>query len=252
MTFAPVGIRCPDHASVGAPKHSAQRTVRQAQMTVTRSTAPVTIGLIAVNLLVYLVTVGQGGGINEPGGRLIFDGALIGAFVESGDWYRLVTAMFLHAGLIHIAFNMMVLWWLGRVVEESIGSGWYLLIFLVSGIAGSAGALLLSDPFAITVGASGGVFGLMGALLILEYIQTGSLAGQAMSLIVLNLIITFLIPNISVGGHVGGLAGGIAATSVFVWGKKQRLPLPVLVGLILLVAVAAFGVAYFRVSNYAV
>ena len=252
MTFAPVGIRCPDHASVGAPKHSGHVTVRKAQLSVTRSTAPVTIGLIAINVLVYLVTVGQGGGINEPGGSLILDYALIGAFVENGEWYRMVTAMFLHAGLIHIAFNMMVLWWLGRMVEESIGSGWYLLIFVVSGIAGSAGALLLSDPFAITVGASGGVFGLMGALLVLEYVQTGSLAGQAMSLIVLNLIITFLIPNISVGGHVGGLAGGIAATGVFVWGKRRRLPVAAILGLVLLVAVAAFAVAYFRVSSYAV
>ena len=104
----------------------------------------------------------------------------------------------------------------------------------------------------MTVGASGGVFGLMGALLILEYVQTGSLAGQAMSLIVLNLVITFLIPNISVGGHVGGLAGGIAATYVFIWGKRRRLPVAAIAGLMALVAVAAFGVAYLRVSNYAV
>ena len=96
-------------------------------------------------MLVYLVTVAQGAGINQPGGWLMTDGWLTGVLVSQGDWYRMVTAMFLHAGLIHIAFNMMVLLWLGRVVEEAIGSGWYLLIFFVSGIAGSAGALLLSD-----------------------------------------------------------------------------------------------------------
>ena len=120
--------------------------------------------------------------------------------------------MFLHGGLLHLAFNMLALWWLGSIVEQSIGTLRFLLVYFVSGLAGSAGALLLSDPLQITVGASGAIFGIMGALLILEYMQTGSLAGQAMTLIVINLALTFAIPNISVGGHLGGLAGWIAAT----------------------------------------
>src|SRR5690349_3717019 len=111
MVFAPVGIRCPDHANVGAPRPSATRTIRQARGTISSSGAPVTVALIAINVAVYLVTVAQGGGINNPGGRFVSDGALYGPLVDHGDWWRLFTAMFLHASLLHIAFNMLALWW---------------------------------------------------------------------------------------------------------------------------------------------
>jgi membrane associated rhomboid family serine protease len=175
MVFAPVGIRCPDHGSVGAPRPSATRTVRQARGTISSTGAPVTTVLIAINVLVYLITVGQGGGIGSPGGRLFVDGALYGPVVADGDWWRLFTAMFLHASLLHIAFNMLALWWFGSVVERSVGTLRYILIYVASGLAGSAGALIAS-PNAVTVGASGAIFGLLGALLVLEYLQTGSFA----------------------------------------------------------------------------
>src|SRR5580765_5136530 len=91
MVFAPVGIRCPEHASVGTPKHSAARTVRQVRGTVSSSGAPITTILIALNVLVYLITIGQGNGIGSPGGRLFNDGALFGPLVADGDWWRLFT-----------------------------------------------------------------------------------------------------------------------------------------------------------------
>src|SRR6185312_7403513 len=169
------------------------------------------------NVLVYLVTVYQGAGLNAPGGKVFEDGALIGAAIDlNGEWYRLVTAMFLHAGILHIAFNMLALYWLGTVVEQALGTWRFLLVYFVSGLAGSAGALLLTGPFAVTVGASGAIFGIMGSLLILEYVATGTFAGQAMALIVLNLALTLTIPNISVGGHLGGLVVGIAVVSLLV------------------------------------
>ena len=105
--------------------------------------------------------------------------------------------MFLHASLLHLAFNMLVLYWLGTIVEHALGSWRFLLLYFVSGIAGSAGALVFSNPTAVTVGASGAIYGIMGALLVLEYRATGSFAGQALGLIVLNLALTFAIPNIS-------------------------------------------------------
>jgi membrane associated rhomboid family serine protease len=247
MNFAPVGIRCPEHASVGAPQRSAGRTVRRARARTGGVEAPAVLALVALNVLVYLVTVAQGAGPNDPGGSLFIDWALAGVAVADGDWYRLVTAMFLHAGLLHLAFNMLALWWLGSIVEQAIGTLRFLLVYLVSGLAGSAGALLLSDPRAITVGASGAIYGILGALLILEYTQTGSLAGQAMTLIVVNLALTFAIPNISIGGHLGGLAGGIAATYALAQTRNARNALlgP---GLVLLIGLASVAVAYARVQ----
>ena len=250
MTFAPVGIKCPDHAGVGAARVAPQRTVRQAQRTLGGVTAPATVGLVALNVFVYLVTVYQGAGVSQPGGQVFNDGALVGALIYTdGDWYRLVTAMFLHASLLHLAFNMLALYWLGTVVEHALGSWRFLLLYLVSGIAGSAGALVLSNPTAVTVGASGAIYGIMGALLVLEYLATGSFAGQALGLIVLNLALTFAIPNISVGGHLGGLAGGILATFAlahFRYARPRSLG-PALVGLIMVVS---FVVAYVRVESY--
>ena len=250
MTFAPVGIKCPDHAGVGAPRPTAQRTVRQARSTFGGFDAPATVVLVAVNIFVYLVTVYQGGGVGRPGGQLFLDGALIGAAIDQqGEWYRLVTAMFLHGSLLHLAFNMFALYWLGTVVEQALGTWRFLLLYFVSGVAGSAGALALSGPFAVTVGASGAIYGILGALLVLEYRATGTFAGQALGLIVVNLALTFAIPNISIGGHLGGLAGGILATfalSQFRYARPRSLG-PALVALIV---VASVVLAYVRVETY--
>ena len=127
--------------------------------------------------------------------------------MADGDWWRLVTAMFLHYGLIHLGMNMLVLWFIGPALEDYFGHWRYALVYLVSGLAGSAGALIAS-PNALTVGASGAIWGLMGAALVLEARKIWVFGGQAMGLVVFNLLITFLIPGISIGGHIGGLAGG--------------------------------------------
>jgi membrane associated rhomboid family serine protease len=251
MTFAPVGIKCPEHAGVGATRRvSPQRSVRQARTTVAGLDAPATVALVAVNILVYLVTIYQGGGVGRPGGDVFRDGALIGAAISiDGDWYRLVTAMFLHASLLHLAFNMFALYWLGSIVEHAIGSIRFVLVYFAAGLAGSAGALVFTDPFTPTVGASGAIYGIMGALLVLEYRATGSFAGPALGLIALNLALTFAIPNISIGGHLGGLVGGVLATFALLHFQNARLRSlgPALVVLIAFVSVV---VAYVRVESY--
>lgn len=249
MTFAPVGIKCPDHAGVGAQRQGAQRTVRQARARAGRLEAPATVALVAINVLVYLVTVAQGGGLSAPGGKVFEEGALVGVLVGDGEWWRLVSAMFLHGSVIHLAFNMLALYWLGSVVEQSLGTTRFLLVYFASGLAGSAGALLMSGALAITVGASGAIYGILGALLVLEYLSTGSFAGPAMGLIVLNLAITFAIPNVSIGGHLGGLVGGVASTFALAHFSRhqQRALGPALV---VLVGVASILVAYVRVENY--
>ncbi len=220
----------------------------------TAGAAYVTWGLVAVNVLVYLVTVAQGRGINAPGGRVFADGLLYGPAVANGDWWRLLTAAFLHGSIIHIALNMLALYWLGSMVELQLGPARYLALYLVSGLAGSAGALFV-DPERLTVGASGAIFGILGAMLVLEYLQTGQVVGQALLLIGVNLLFTFRVPGISVGGHLGGLAGGILATlalSRFGRGHAAygRVGL-VGVGGLVLVAAASVALAYWKVRGYA-
>jgi membrane associated rhomboid family serine protease len=251
MTFAPVGIRCPEHANIGAVRQSPQRTLQNIERATRSFQAPATIVLIALNVVVYLVTVSQGGGINLPGGQLFNDWALQGLAVSDGDWWRLATAMFLHGSILHIAFNMFALYWLGTIVEQALGTPRFLLVYFVSGLAGSTGALWLSSPGAVTVGASGAIFGLIGALLILEYLATGSLMGQAMVLILVNLAFTFAVPGISIGGHIGGLAGGIAATYALM---RFRMPPNRALGFALAAGVGVVSIAleYTRVRGYGV
>ena len=240
VTFAPVGLRCPDHAGgKGRPAQvQTQRAVRRVQRPLARrgivvrpTDAIVTRVLVALNVIVYLITVAQGGGLNSPGGslfdnwalvgpRAILDGHLVNG-VAHGDWWRLLTAAFLHAGLLHIAFNMLALWWLGAPVELALGRWRFLLVYLVSGLAGSAGALVV-NPRSVTVGASGAIFGLLGAGLILEWRATGSLTGNYLTLIAINLAISFAVANISIGGHVGGLIGGLLATTALIAARSRR------------------------------
>ena len=139
-------------------------------------------------------------------------------------------------------------------MEVYLGSLRYLALYLVSGLAGSAGALI-ATPNGVTVGASGAIFGIFGALLIIEYQQTGTLAGQAMSLIAINLLISFTVPNISYGGHIGGLIGGILVTLALSRFGRGHLAYgrPGLIGIagLVIVAVASVAVSYWRVRGYA-
>ena len=147
------------------------------------------------------------------------------------------------------------LWVIGTPVEQYLGKARYLGLYFVSGLAGSAGALLQS-PFTPVVGASGAIFGILGAMMILEWQVTGRLAGQAAGLIAINLVISFAIPGISWGGHVGGLIGGILVMLAYGhWGNRGRaqygqLGLGGVLGL-LVVGVGSIALAYFRVRGYA-
>jgi membrane associated rhomboid family serine protease len=256
LRMTPVGPRCPDHATQGQPSLRAPARQRAARrFTHLRSSEPiVTYGLIGVNVLIYLITVAQGSGINSPGGSLFAKWVLYGPAVANGDWWRLLTSAFLHANILHIGLNMLAVGWLGATVERYVGHLRYLALYIVSGLAGSAGALV-ATPTGITVGASGAVFGILGALLIMEYEATGSIAGQAFTLIVLNLAFSFTVNGISVGGHIGGLIGGIAAMlALSRFGRGHAAyGRPGLVGTVALVAVGVVSVAvsYWKVRGYA-
>ncbi len=252
MTQAPVGQRCPDHS--GKPQ-GVQRLTKGARRGVFEGTgALVTKTLVAANIFVYVITVAQGAGLNSPGGALFRKWLLFGPAVANGDWWRLVTSAFLHASLIHIAFNMYFLWFVGAPVEQALGRGRFLLVYLVSGLAGSAGALVFT-PNSPTVGASGAIFGILGAALVLERQRNYVLGGSALGLVLINLILSFAISNISIGGHIGGLIGGMLCTLVLSkFGRGHaaysRVGLWGIAG-VLGVGLLSIAVAYWRVRGYA-
>jgi membrane associated rhomboid family serine protease len=157
----------------------------------------------------------------EAGGSVFRDGSLYGPAVADGEWYRLVTAGFLHAGLLHIAFNMFALYILGSLLEPGIGTPRFLAVYFVSLLAGSFGALLLT-PDAHTVGASGAVFGLMSAAFIVaRHRGVEQLAGQIGIYIIINIVFTIGVSNISVGGHFGGLIGGALCAFLIVFAERR-------------------------------
>jgi membrane associated rhomboid family serine protease len=206
MTHAAVGIRCPECAG--------RRTVTQRAGFTMPRTPVLTYGLIAANIALFLLTnrIGSGGGglsfgsadLNSLGDRLV----LYGPSVANGQDYRLLTAAFIHYGLLHIAFNMYALYILGTAFERYAGPVRFAAVYFTAALSGSFGALILT-PHSATAGASGAIFGLMGALFVLER-QRGMalLQSPIAGWILINLIFTFGIPGISVGGHIGGLVGG--------------------------------------------
>jgi len=227
MTTTPVGMRCPEC--------SRERTkVTNPVGAAGGRDAPVTYALIAICAAAFLAQLAGGadlldgspiGSVGLDGGLFAFGrdgGELVG--VAEGEPYRLLTAAFLHGGLLHLGLNMFALYFLGTLLEPAIGSSRFLAIFLISALGGSFGALLL-DPDQLTVGASGGIFGLMAAaFLVARGRGLDALASQIGFFVIANLVFTFSIPNISIGGHLGGLvAGGLAALLVLGL-ERRRLP----------------------------
>jgi membrane associated rhomboid family serine protease len=220
MTPAAVGLRCPEHS--GKPQ-GVQKVTSAATRARTRTVGigarrvnAVTMALIGVNVLVYLAELADGGTIDGLDNSIYEHGALYGPLVANGDWWRLITSAFLHYGPLHLGMNMLSLYFAGSILEQVIGRWRYILLYLVSGLAGAAGALYWT-PNGVTVGASGAIFGVLGALLVLERRGNIATGGQVAGLIVLNLVITFAYSSsISVGGHIGGLIAGLLLMLAFV------------------------------------
>jgi membrane associated rhomboid family serine protease len=247
MTPAPVGLRCPEHS--GKPQGAQRVTQGMRRASFQGGGAIVTKTLIAINVAVWLAMLATGSSISSSAGTIFEKGALFASGIDSqghlvgvahGQWYRLVTAMFLHASLLHIAFNMLALWWVGRPLEQGIGRGRFLLVYFVSGLAGSAGALFQA-PFSPTVGASGAIFGILGALFVLERRGIINTGGQVAGLIVLNLVFTFAVSSISRGGHIGGLVAGAVLMLAFVQFRSSNALALASAGAL---ALASIAVAY--------
>jgi len=208
MISASVGFQCPNCANQGRQRvvNPQARWARGASL----QRPTVTIALIVLNVLAFAYTL-TGGGRATDGeliGRYVVPG-LVQLGVGEGEWWRLVTGGFLHASTMHLAFNMFALWSLGEGLERALGSVRFAAVYLTCLLSGSFGVMIVS-PNSFTVGASGAVFGLFGVLLALQLSRGIPLAQTRLGLVLaINLGFTFLVPGISIGGHIGGLLGGI-------------------------------------------
>lgn len=181
--------------------------------------------LIAVNVAVFIwVVAGGTSGVLSGGNINIrqYNLALREDFLADGEWYRLITAGFLHFGVFHILMNMILLFQLGRILEPALGSTRFVLLYFAALLGGSVGSIIIS-PDSLAGGASGAVFGLMAAASValhqrgINPFQTGIGA-----VLLINLLITFTIPGISIGGHVGGAIAGAAVGYCMLQPQWQR------------------------------
>ncbi|MDQ1009647.1 membrane associated rhomboid family serine protease [Streptomyces sp. V4I23] len=250
MISASVGFQCPDCVRTGsgtghAPDANRPRTL--AGGTVTADPRLVTKVLLAINLVVFVL-----GAVND---RLVDVLALVGQWppapflssegVAEGEWYRLVTSMFLHQELWHIAFNMLGLWWLGGPLEQALGRSRYLALYLISGLAGSALTYLLADPGQGSLGASGAIFGLLGATMVLMRRLRYDMR-PVVALLAINLVITFFWPGIAWQAHVGGLIAGAAIAYGLVHAPQGKRRTPVQLGVCALVLLVSLVVVVAR------
>jgi membrane associated rhomboid family serine protease len=234
MTPTPVGMRCPEC--------SRQRTKVKTAATIRHGEDPIaTYVIMGICVALGLGALLSGGQATGLGDTLALNFGLDAPDVAGGDVYRLVTAGFLHAGVFHLLVNMYSLYILGSLLEPAVGRVRFLLIYFVSLLSGSFGALL-TDPNKLTVGASTAIFGLMGAALVVMRNRGIDPMQSGLPLwIGINLVLTFTITGLSKGGHVGGLIGGIVAAALLfeLPDRVRRLPQAAAMALAGAVGVAA-------------
>jgi membrane associated rhomboid family serine protease len=247
---------CPDcliQASVGSQCFECVRADRPAPTRRARDWAArqsgrpwVTQSIVVCTVIAYVV-IALRDGRYDGRGATSQDLAVFGPLVDNGEYYRLLTNAIVHYGLLHLAFNMLVLYQVGIFLEPATGHLRLFLLYVVSVLGGAAGAILF-DPLALTGGASGGVFGLAGAATLALSRQGVRFSQTAWGpLVLINFVLGFLIPNVSIGGHLGGLVAGLLGTEAMLQARRLQKPWLGLVGLVLVgvlaVAVALWGAA---------
>ncbi|MGW5667554.1 rhomboid family intramembrane serine protease [Micromonospora sp. NPDC003776] len=239
MREASVGHQCPECVNEG------RRTVRPARTAFGGGAAGrqgyVTKTLIALNVLVMLLSIASarsgtavaGGGLGGlMGGStpLTEWGAVLGLArfpdntvggVADGQWYRLVTAMFVHYGVVHLLLNMWALWVLGRTLEAVLGPLRFLALYLIAGLGGNVAAYVFTAPNRFTAGASTAIFGLFAAIFVIMR-RLGRDTSSIVPILVINLIFTFTVPGISIAGHLGGLVAGALMALVLAYAPRMR------------------------------
>jgi rhomboid protease GluP len=198
----------------------------------TRTPLPLTAVLVGINVLIFIVMVVKGASVTQPtSDQILRWGANFGPLTLAGQWWRLLTAMFVHIGLVHLALNMWCLWQLGLLAEYLYGPKTFLALYVMSGLAASI-VSLARNPLVVTAGASGAIFGLAGALIATLYlgklaVPRGAWRTSLISLVAFagyNLAFGFLIRGIDNGAHVGGLVSGLLLGSVLSADFRQQPP----------------------------
>jgi membrane associated rhomboid family serine protease len=221
MSVASVGFHCPECSNKGKQRVYTASTIMGGGQPI------VTQVLIAVNVVVYFATASNN--------RFTADYGLLGSIgpfqigVAHGEWYRLITGGFLHANILHLGMNMFALWILGSQLEAAVGRLRFGVVYAAALLSGSLGVMIIS-PHELTVGASGAIFGLLGLALAAQRSQGINVWQSGLGgILLINLAFTFGIPGISIGGHLGGLAGGyLCGVVLYELGPRFRNPtLPV-------------------------
>ncbi|MEV8307666.1 rhomboid family intramembrane serine protease [Streptomyces flavidovirens] len=243
MISASVGFQCPDCVREGtgtghAPAASRPRTI--AGGTVTADPRLITKILLAINVAMFLAVLSRETLVNDLDliGLAVSRTTLQVVGVADGEWYRLVTSMFLHQEFWHIGFNMLGLWWLGGPLEAALGRARYLALYLLSGLAGSALTYLIAAPNQPSLGASGAIFGLLGATAVLMRRMNYDMR-PVLVLLALNLLFMFTWSGIAWEAHLGGLIAGTLVAIALVHAPRERRALVQYgtCGLVLLVTV---------------
>jgi len=232
MTPTPVGMRCPECAN--------QRTkVRTARSVVVEPR--VTYGLIAINVIVFFLSVLQAGEGSPRSGSIYEEGVLFGPLVDEGEWWRLVSSGFLHADPIHLLLNMLVLYFLGQLLEPALGHVKYAALYFAALLCGSLGVMLI-EPDSLAVGASGAVYGCMGATVVLLR-ERGIPVMQTFlgPLIIINILFTFTVEGVSIGAHLGGIVGGALTALLVLEADRRRSTLLALTACAIVAAIAVVG-----------
>lgn len=239
MHQASVGFHCPECTKAGAQKVYSGPAAYRVDPVLTKV-------LVAINVAIYVLGIAMSGGDAVMGRRITevqADYGLWAGGIFGDEWYRLVTSGFLHDGLIHIGFNMWILWLVGQAVEQMGGRARMGAIYFASMLAGSLGALLF-NPGSLTVGASGAIFGLVGATLVGQRKRGVALRDSPLlGFVVLNAIITVTIPGISLGGHLGGFLGGaVAGWALLDLADRRKGEVPPAVPWVITAAVAGLSI----------
>lgn len=237
LTQAAVGSQCFECIRVDVPKRGVR--IRQ---TIERDPLIATKVIIAVNVLAFVLISLRDHTVSGDG-RTSFDLGLTGSALHSGQWWRLLTYSVVHFGLVHIGFNMLVLYLVGKVFEPGTGPVRFTTLYVVSVLAGGAGALI-ATPHGLNGGASGGIFGVAAAATLVMHRRGVRFWDTGFGpLLVLNLGFDLFEPNISIGGHIGGLIAGAIMAELMMQARKAEMPFLGYVGAAF-VAVVSVGLAF--------
>jgi membrane associated rhomboid family serine protease len=237
MIAAPVGYRCPDCMKANVPP--APKTVAGGALV---STPRVTYFLIGLNVVLFAIQYAQG--VNKVA---VDYGMYPVAIAQGGEWWRLFTSAFLHGSLIHIAFNMYVLFFLGPTLERILGHTRFIVLYLLSALGGSVASYWFSDLQTVSVGASGAIFGLMGALIVAGRRLRYDIK-QVLFLLAVNVAIGFFSPGVDWRAHFGGLVVGAAVAAIMVFPPK-RIRMPVQIAGVAALIVILAGLTMLRTNQ---